>query len=199
MEKVRNWCLMMKKGGIKVLIIAVVLACMLVGYYFYLNNKSSDIKEDKAISAVENAMLRNLDRDYPPSPKEVVKYYAEITKCFYEGGYSDEQLSELAKKSRELFDDELKQEQTEEEYLRSLKFDIDGYKDKNIVISSFSTSTSVDVDYWNEENRDYARLYCMYNIRQGSVMTGSNHEFILRKDDEGHWKILGFKLASDNE
>ena len=190
---------MNKKGGIKALIIAVVLACMLVGYYFYLSNKTSDVKEEKAITEVDTVLLRNLNKDYPPSPKEVVKYYASITKCFYDSGYTDEQLSQLAIKSRQLFDDELKSEQTDDEYLRSLKFDIDGYKEKNIVISSFTTSTSVDVDYWNADGKDYAKLYCMYNIRQGAVMNGSNHEFVLRKDDEGHWKILGFHLATDDE
>lgn len=188
-----------KQGGIKSIIIVLILIALVVGYYFHLSQKTQVQKEVRQISAVDTALLRDLEHDYPPSPKEVVKYYAEITKCFYDNGYDEEQLVKLAKKSRELFDDELKNQQSDDEYLRSLKFDIENYNEQNIVISSYSTSSSVDVERWTDSGREYASLFCMYNIRQGSMIMGSNHEFLLRKDEDGHWKILGWSLVAKEE
>lgn len=188
-----------KQNGVKSVIIVLILILLVVGYYFYLSNKTKEQREVKTITMVDEALLRNLDRDYPPSPKEVVKYYAELTKCFYDGGYTDEQLTQLAAKSRELFDEELKSQQSDEAYLNSLKLDIENYAKDKIVISSYSTSSSVDVDYWKDQGREYASLYCMYNIRQGSILMGSNHEFVLRRDDDGHWKILGWQLVAKED
>lgn len=180
----------------KIVIIGVLMICLVVGYYFHISNKTEDKREEKkAISETQEVLLRNIATDYPPSPKEVIKYYASISKCFYDGNYSEEELSELAKRSRDLFDDELLATQTDDEYLECLKASIKDYAEKGIKISSFSTSSSVDVEYRTTSEGEMASLYCLYNLRQGSLLRTSNHEFVLRRDAEGHWKILGWKLA----
>ena len=188
-----------KQNGVKVVIIAVILVAMLVGYYFYLSNKTREVKEVKQLSEVDQVLLRNLKTDYPPSPKEVVKYYAEITKCFYDGKYTEDQLKELAVQSRALLDDELIAQQTDSDYLFDLQMDISEYQKNDIHISSYATSSSVDVEYSDTKDGHLASLYCIFNIRKGTMLMSSNHQFILRKDDDGHWKILGWTLAEDEE
>lgn len=184
----------------KLVIIAAIMIALVVGYYFHVSNKTQEVKENNVqISHVDEVLLRNLETDYPPSPKEVVKYYAEITKCFYDGGYSEEQLKKLAAKSRELFDNELRANQSDEAYLSDLKATIIDYQKQNLRISSYSTSSSVDVSYSESPKGELATLYCMYNLRSGSTLMGSNHEFILRKDDKGHWKILGWMLEQNSK
>ena len=69
-------------GKAKTAIIIVVLAALIGGYYFYLSNKTETPKETK-VSAVQDVILRDLDKNYPPTPKEVVKYYSELSKCLY--------------------------------------------------------------------------------------------------------------------
>ena len=76
----------MKKGGVKGIILGLIMAGLIVGYYFYLSNRDVEKKPSEAkVTAVQNVLLRDMERSYPPSPKEVVKYYAEISKCFYDG------------------------------------------------------------------------------------------------------------------
>jgi len=187
------------QNPVKIVIIAVIMIALVVGYYFHISNKTQAPAENNVvISQVDDVLLRNLENDYPPSPKEVVKYYAELSKCFYDGGYTEEQLKALALKSRELFDDELRANQTDEQYLSDLKGTIADYKQKDIRISSYSTSSSVDVSYSESPKGELATLYCMYNLRNGSTMMSSNHEFILRKDSKGHWKILGWMLEQNS-
>ena len=188
----------MKKGsGLKSFIIILVMILIVAGYYYYLSNKSKPKTETTTLTEVDNVLLRDMDTNYPPSPKEVVKYYAAITKCFYDGNYSDEQLEQLANRARSLYDDELKATQTEEKYLEDLKFDIDSYQKKELTISSYSTSSSVDVEYKTTEQGNLASLYCLFNMREGKTMLNSNQVFLLRKDEEGHWKILGWTLVKE--
>lgn len=188
-----------KKNSAKGVIIAIVMICLVVGYYFYLSNRTVKIKETAPakFTAYDNVVLRDLSIDYPPSPKEVVKYYAEITKCFYDKGYTDDELRKLALKSRELFDDELKANQSDEDYLNNLKLDVADYAKNDRKISSYSVSSSVDVKYSTVDSRDMAGLHCIYSIRQGTQMISANHEFVLRKDETGHWKILGWSLSAE--
>ncbi len=93
-------------GKLKGVIIAVVLVALVGGFYFYVSNIGKD-NDDVVVSAVQNVLLRNLDNDYPATPKELVKYYGDITKCLYNENYSEEQLAQMADKMIALYDDEL--------------------------------------------------------------------------------------------
>lgn len=190
---------MKKNNGLKNLILILIMVGLAVGYYFYLANR--DVEEEPAetkVTKTQEVLLRDMEKNYPPSPKEVIKYYAEISKCFYDGDYSEEEFLKLADRARDMYDDELKATQTEEEYLKDLRDDIKEFKDNDTVISSFKTSVSTDVQYSTSEKGEMAVLYCMFNLRQGTKMQTSNHKFVLRKDAEEHWKILGWELDNGN-
>jgi len=188
-----------RQNPVKLVLLFAIMAGLILGYYHHLSHRPVKAPVSKNLTEVDEVLLRNLSTDYPPSPKEVVKYYAQITKCFYDGNYTPEQLPELARRSRELFDDELRANQTDEDYMRNLQLDIDYYKQNNLRISSFATSSSVDVEYKKTPEGDLASLYCLFNIREGTTLKSSNHVFILRRDGSGHWKILGWTLADDEE
>ena len=85
-------------GKAKTAIIIVVLAALIGGYYFYLSNKTETPKETK-VSAVQDVILRDLDKNYPPTPKEVVKYYSELSKCLYNEKYSTEEFEQIQEKA----------------------------------------------------------------------------------------------------
>lgn len=186
----------MKKSGIvKIVIIGVVLAALVVGYFYYLSSKGKESDEEVVEStAVQAVLMRDLDKSYPPTPKEVVKYFNEISKCFYNEKYTESELYDLAIKIQGIYDDELVANKSEEQYLKDLKSDIDDMKNQDRSISSYELSASTDVEEFVENGYSCARLYCTYNIRQGTKMISSRVVFILRKDDNGHWKILGWDL-----
>lgn len=186
--------------GVKGTIILIVLIIMIVSYYFYLSNKTAANKEESTqVSVVQSLLLENLEMKYPPSPKEVVKYYCEITKAFYNETYTDEELTELAMKIRELYDDELLANNSKEQYLIDIKTDIQSFKQKKCTVSSYTTSASTDVAYFKADGYDFAKLYCMFTLRQGTEFKYTTEQFLLRKDTEGHWKIYGWELADPNE
>ena len=104
------------------MVLAVILCAVLcIGYYYYLANKPS--KKDATDKVVQNDELaylvaRNISDNYPESVRDVVKLYARITKEYYDSDISEEDIEKLGHQARLLFDDELKNTQTDELYAR---------------------------------------------------------------------------------
>lgn len=187
----------MKKGaGIKIIIIGAVLAVLVVGYFFYLSRKVEDREEETVEStAVQLVLNRDLTKSYPPSPNEVVRYFNDVTQCFYNESYTDDELYDLAMKIQEVYDDELIANKTQDQYLEDLKSDIAVMKANDRSVSSYELYASTDVDFFTENDDNCARLYCTYNIREGTKMLKSMVVFILRQDEDEHWKIMGWDKA----
>ena len=181
------------------MLILIVLVCAVIGYYYYVSNKSASNtgeEQNVKITAVQNVLLRNLEIDYPPTPKEVVKYFAEITKCFYSENYTDEELEQLAVKIQQIYDDELVAAKDQETYFKDLKDDIAEFKAEKRVITGYYTSSSTDVEEFKEDGDECSRLYCTFYISRGKNVNEKSQELILlRKDAEGHWKIYGWDLV----
>ena len=193
---------MRKKNPIRIIIVFIIFAIFCGAVFYFLANREDEEKsrEDSAVmTAVQEVLNRNLETNYPPTPKEVVKFYSEITRCFYAETYSDYELEQLALKSRALFDEELYNNQTDASYLQALKLDIASWKEEGKVISSYSVSSSTDVNEYYYDGRQWAQLFCIYSIRVGTNISPTQERFLLRKDSEGHWKILGWEIVDNNE
>lgn len=187
----------MKKGQVRTIVIGCILVVLLIGFYYYLANRTSTESSDEVttITKTQQVLLRDLDMNYPPSPKEVVKCFCDITQCFYNEEHTDEEVYQLAMHIQKLYDAELIANQTQEEYVQNLISDIANMKKNELVISSYSTSSSTDVEFFEEDGYEWARLYCNIAIRQGSKLLNTNERFLLRKDADGHWKIYGWELV----
>ncbi len=184
------------KKGMKGLILTAIMILLVVGYYAYLSNKTADNTEEVIqLTATQEVLSRDLQRSYPPSPKEVLKYYSDLTMSLYNEEHDDADVIALAQKARELYDADLLANQTEEQYIRMLAEDIDEYKKEKKTISSYSTSSSVDVEYYTRDNSDWAKLSCIYTLRQETTLASTQEDFLLRKDTEGHWKIYGWVVS----
>ena len=190
----------MAKNGFKGIIVLVIFAAIIIGSFAYLSNKPRSMPEDvRKMSAVQEVLNTDLDTSYPPTPKEVVKLYSEITRCFYGEYYDESQFVELADMSRRLFDDELRANQTKEDYLTSLKREIASYKSENRSISSFSVGSSANVDYYDFKDDKWAMLNCVYSVRHQKNIIQTKEQFLLRQDDKGRWKIFGWKVINEDE
>lgn len=196
---------MKRAGNIKVVVIALIMAGLVFGYYKYLTSHSGDglpKDEDQVaeeMTVVQELLVRADYREYPSTPVQVLRYYNEITACFYNEKYTENELEQLAMEARSLYDLELIMNQPQEDYLSDLKDDIATFAAGNITIFKSSVTPATDVYYFDYDGRECARLYSVYTLRSGTVNQLSKEVFIMRKDDEGHWKILGFELVEDEE
>lgn len=191
----------MKKKKVKfttqTAIIVMVLIVAVVGYYCYLVNRSNRSAQEKAPTTVENVLLRDLENNYPPTPKEVIRYYNDIVKCFYNEGCSQEELQELARKARGLYDQELLDHNEWDTYIFNLEAEIQDFKNNNRKISNISLAASTDVDEFTQDGFRFAKIRCSYNILQGRENSSTVQVYLLRRDGDGHWKIYGWDLAEN--
>lgn len=192
----------MKKYGRTIIVIAVLVALGL-GYYYYLANKdtgkdATDIAADT--SEVSVLISKDIMANYPESPKDVVNLYARITKAYYDTSLTDEQIEALGKQARLMFDDELRNTQTDADFYEKLKEDIGNYNSTKTHISSYVIQSAVKTKYSTFKDRQYASIALVYYLRQGDKLIDSPTKFTLRKDNDGHWKILYWELTElDND
>lgn len=187
----------MKFKGLRGILILLFAALAFAGIFFRLNNKQQGGSEEEEVVAatpIEIALERNLNTNYPGTPKEVVKYFSEITQCYYNETFDDdEQLEALACQMLKLYDDELVSYKSYEDYMFDLKSDINFYNENGYKISSYAPSQSTDVVFFTEDGFEWARLWCAYTIKSGKYYKTINEVFVLRKDDKSHWRIYGWK------
>lgn len=188
-----------KKGKMttQVTIVVMILIIIVVGYYCYLVNRSNRADAEKALTVVENVLLRDLEHNYPPTPKEVIRYYNDILKCFYNEECSPEEIEALALKVRGLYDQELLDHNEWSTYIFNLEAEIQDFQNQNRKISNISLASSTDVDEFTQDGYRFAKIRCGYNILQGRESSSSVHVYLLRKDKDGHWKIYGWELADN--
>ncbi|MBP5415110.1 MAG: hypothetical protein ILN61_07725 [Lachnospiraceae bacterium] len=187
--------------GTKGTIILIVLVFLVVSYYYYLSNKTNPDKseEDIKISSAQEIMLANYKINYPPTPKEVVKEFLYISKVLHNEKLSDDEIEKVAIKIRELYDDEFIANKSQDEYIKDLTSEIATFRDNDYAITNYYTSASTDVVYDTVDGYDFAKLYGTFSIRAGGKAQLLQEVFLLRKDNDGHWKIYGWQPVESSD
>lgn len=186
----------MRKGPKSAAVLAVMVITVFALYY-YLTNKVERLSPEVETTAIQDVLLRNLETDYPPTVREVIKYYNEIMSCYYSESPTDEEIQKLADKAMELYDAELVNYQDEELYISDLKAEMATFAASETVLSHVALSSSTAVDYYTYNGRDCAQIRCIYTMRQKTSLVTIKEVYVLRKDDGGRWKILGWTPAED--
>ncbi|MBU5231415.1 DUF6715 family protein, partial [Agathobacter rectalis] len=72
----------MKKIGI--VIIAIVLIAGISGTFYMVNsNSQKKVQKEKTLTDIQKITSKDLDKNYPQTPREVVKLYNKILSCYY--------------------------------------------------------------------------------------------------------------------
>ena len=206
----------MKKARNGLLIILFLVAGLL--FYSYLSGKDgTDQEVVKEASEISKILAKDLTEEYPDTPREVVKLYSRITVCFYEKERTDEDVEKLADMSLMLFDKELLEKNPRNEYIVNLKAVIDEYASTEKIITDYTVQSSNMIERYTVDGEDYAKVRVMYSMRDFKVLenddvgflsgcgTGARknkeyryyttyEDFLLRKDEDGKWKILVWQV-----
>lgn len=189
---------MVKKSTTRMIIFVVILIIGVVGYYSYLSGRKIDLqKDDVQYTPVEAVIVRNLETDYPATPKEVVKFYNEIIKVLYNEEYTEDELYEMVEKSRMLFDSNLLQENDIETHAAGLESEVIAFRGLKRRITNFNVANSINVDYETMDGDSFARLKSTLYVLQGKRSGKVAQIFLLRKDVNGYWKIYGWDLEEN--
>lgn len=183
----------MKKKNIGIVIFAVVCIVVLVGAFWWVNHsREASVEDTVELTEVQNVITKDLDKNYPETPREVVKLYNRIISCFYGEEYTEDELYDLGEQARKLFDDELLENNPEAAYFEDLKADIAEYEEKSRTIVSTSVCDSNDVMFQEIDGDECAYVSASYFINENKRYSRTYQTYVLRKDEEGKWKILVF-------
>lgn len=182
----------MKK--IRGIIIGIICICLVVGYYYYLSNRGEASKETD-LTEVQKVVLKDLDgKEYPKTPREVVKLYNRILCCYYNEEYTKEEFYKLADQALKLMDEELAANNPSEQYYLRVETEVESYHEKKRTINNASVCDSNEVQYSTINGAECAYVTASYFVKDNEGFTKSNQNYVLRKDAEGRWKILAFEL-----
>ncbi len=187
----------MKKSTTRISIILMVVVVGVVGYYAYLAGRHTDAVNEAVMTTTQLVLSRDLENDYPPTVKEVIKYYIEIQKCFYNEECTDDEVEQLGMQARALYDAELLEKNEVGTYLINLQKEIAEFKEKKRTMTSAAVASSANVDFFTADGYDFARIHCGYNVMESGVSNAVKMVYLLRRDEDRKWKIYGWDLAEN--
>jgi hypothetical protein len=154
------------------------------------------VDDTTEISELDELLNKDVAAGYPATPREVMKLYNRYLLCLYgvDGEeLTDDQVQTLGKKMREFYDEELLESNTEELNLANLSQELADFQKAGKVMIQANVADSNDVEYLDVDDASGAILQSSYFIRQGSKdFSRTYQQYLLRKDDDGNWKILSF-------
>lgn len=189
---------MNKNTGIKGFT-TVVLLLVIVGlsFFTYLSSRTDRSPEETTSSQAQQLLNYDFENNYPKTPRETVKLHCDYLKNVYSDKFAEEDLYTINQNIRKLFDMELLEINTEEEQLKKMKDELSLYRDNKQKLISYSLPEGSQVQYNKEGDTEYAKMKVSLNLKIKSSSVSVEEEYILRKDSQGHWKILGWQTLHD--
>ena len=175
---------------IRVAIVSLICAGLVVGYFIYLNKQNSKPKEEEELTEAQIIATTDFEKNYPETPRAVVKWYNRIATVIYNNDLGDVSLKEIADKERELLDDDLLKLNPEKTFINNLEDEMKENEQRKRSIVSTEVCESADVTYKTVNGYECAYVYAYYFGKEGGNFTRTYQKFCLRKDKEGRWKIL---------
>lgn len=174
-------------------IVAILCVCLVCGGFYAIKQMSNPNASDNIeLTAVQKLNTRNLETNYPQTPREVVKLFNKILTCYYNEEYTEDELKRLTEQAWALFDSDLQEENPLDEYLKSVQADVKDYKERSRNISQSSVCDSNDVTYLTDQGDELAYVTASYFIKEKKEYKDTNQMYVLRKDDDDRWRILVF-------
>ena len=89
-------------------------------------------------------------------------------------------------------DQELQEKNPEDTYLTAVKADIKSYADEDKTITSYTIDSTNEVTYKTVNGQECAYVDVSYFVQEKKNANKASQTYVLRKDANGNWKILGF-------
>ncbi len=183
--------------NLRVIIIAVVCIGLICGGFFLFSQSLDGGNEDE-LTEIQKVLVKDLEQDYPKTPREVVKFYNRIVSCYHDTNTTEEQIGKLVDQMMYLFDDDLIAKTPRNEYYAAVVSDIELYKESKKTIASISICDTNEVDYVTDERNDdkLAFVNTDYFVNTDGQFSNSYLRVGLRQDADGNWKIVGVTLRT---
>ncbi len=189
----------MKRNVRWVIQITIVLVAVVILYYNSVNKEQSGGEDNAVVMDKDLLLSKDLEENYPLTVCQVVSAFTRIQKCYYNEDCSNEEIIALADMMRLLLDDELNENNPYDTFISNLETEINTYRKNNRTISRIIMGKSSEVKYSTVDGVKSAAVDCIYYVKDDAGTTKNVTTYILRKNDEGEWKIYGWQLYQPDE
>ena len=192
----------MKKGTKAFTLVIFIVALLALGCYIYVTNEAADKQDVTVTSEKEMLLSYDMNENYPKTVRETVKIHCRYLKYIYNEGFSkdftEDDLFVMNQKIRQLYDDELLEINVADQQLQALKKEMDVYKTNKQKIVSYTLAEASQIEYNTENGKEYAKMRVTIAMRIDGTSFSVDEEYILRKDAEDKWKILGWQAVKQD-
>ena len=181
---------------IKSIVLAVLGALIILGVYLMLTRGKSKPGKDESyeLTVVDEITTTNLDKNYPADARRVVEFYGKIMRTLYRETYSDEQQDKMIDILAGIMDDELLANQNN--FSKSIKNEVKNKKEGDYSVVSYVVQAK-EPDVVKVDGRKMCTVECLFALRKGTSHVPITYDFIMRQDEDGKWKILGWTVQDD--
>ena len=180
------------------LVVVVLLAVFLL-----LNQREDDSifsKESGTSTEAKNILAKDVDRNYPATVREVVRLFSRISQCYHNQKISEEEFQALAEMQRKLFDEEFLENNPSDTFVNNLSAEIEAAKAREYTMVTWRVQKQSSVETWQDGDNSFASIVACYTMNaKDEGYTRTFEEFLLREDDKGRWKIVGWRLTDPIE
>ena len=150
--------------------------------------------ESYELTVVDEITTTNLDKNYPADARRVVEFYGKIMRTLYRETYSDEQQDKMIDILAGIMDDELLANQNN--FSKSIKNEVKNKKEGDYSVVSYVVQAK-EPDVVKVDGRKMCTVECLFALRKGTSHVPITYDFIMRQDEDGKWKILGWTVQDD--
>lgn len=175
-------------------LVAVMLVLFIINRSQHANKLEETSKEN--LTEVQKVLKMDLEKDYPKSPREIAKLHGDMTRLLY-SGIEDDEIEELAKKIRELCDEEFLEKNPMEQYLKELYTDISLWNKLDRKIENNFVVNEQDEEIYTKDGKEYATAFISFTITEKGK-TSELRKYLMRKDENSKWKILGWEYIPNS-
>lgn len=187
------------KGTKTFILVVFFLVLAALWYYTYLSNNAPDHQDVTSSSEKEILLNYDMEEDYPKTVRETVKMHCRYIKYVYSDEFikegTEDEVFLMNQQMRSLFDDELLELNSPDEQLQALKDEMALYEANKQKIVSYTLAEASQIEHNTENGTEYAKMRVTLAMTIDGASTTADQEYILRKDAEGKWKILGWQAV----
>ena len=179
-----------------------VLCVIVLAVFFVLNQNEGDgifSKKENVSTEVQNILAKDVERNYPATVREVVRLYSRISKCYYNEPISESEFEQLITMQRKLFDEEFLDNNPLETFTNNLSIEVETIRENEYTMVSYRVQKQSSVTSWESGKNKFSSIIASYTLKEGADYKKTYEEFLLREDENGRWKIVGWRLTDPIE
>ncbi|MCM1288700.1 MAG: ARC6/PARC6 family protein [Clostridium sp.] len=182
-----------QKSGISIksIVIAVLCIALVLFYFNYLSNRSSERKTQKQIDELAALSSHDMVNDYPRTPRDVVKMHCRFFKVFYGQSLTDDDLYILNQQIRYIYAEELLNYNSEDAMLKSLKSNIEKTSKEKYKYKSYILPEASQVKTYTQNGKEMATMEVEVRVDTKDSGGYVYVQYVLVKENE-QWKILAW-------